>query len=55
VPLAVDNQKVAYRPRPLDGDELTRVLARLGHESAPYGTDLRIERGRGVVYLEGGP
>src|SRR5581483_4202532 len=53
VPLAVDNQRVDYRPRPLDGAELDEALARLRAASATYGTDLRIERGRGIVYLEG--
>ena len=51
VPLAVDNRVVDYRPAPLDGDERDRALARLRDLSRPYGTDLRIERGRGVVYI----
>jgi poly-gamma-glutamate capsule biosynthesis protein CapA/YwtB (metallophosphatase superfamily) len=51
VPLAVQNARVAFRPAPLDGAELDGVLAKLRAESAPLGADVRIERGRGILYL----
>jgi poly-gamma-glutamate capsule biosynthesis protein CapA/YwtB (metallophosphatase superfamily) len=51
VPLAVQNSRIEFRPEPLRDEELARALSRLRAESAPLGADVRIERGRGILYL----
>jgi hypothetical protein len=53
VPLAVQNQRVRYRPEPLHGPELAGVLARLRAASAPLGADVAVAGERGVVTLPG--
>ena len=50
VPLAVQNAQVQFRPEPLRDEELARALERLRTESKKYGADVRIERGRGILY-----
>ena len=51
VPLAVQNRDVEFRPEPLRDEPLARALERLRADSAPLGADVRIERGRGILYL----
>ena len=53
VPLAVHNERVNFRPEPLQGAELADMLARLQRSSQRYGAVLRDEDGRGVVRLRG--
>ena len=49
LPLAVQNERVHFRPEPLAGAERDATLARLAARSAAYGADLR----DGVVTLAG--
>jgi poly-gamma-glutamate synthesis protein (capsule biosynthesis protein) len=53
VPLAVQNERVHYRPEPLQGAELDRELGRLIVASVGYGARITVENGRGVLRLDG--
>jgi poly-gamma-glutamate synthesis protein (capsule biosynthesis protein) len=51
VPLDVQNSRVEFRPRPLDGDEGDRAVAELIRDSAKFGAQLRADRGRAILEL----
>ena len=53
VPLAVQNQRVRFRPTPLRDAELAGYLERLAAESRSFGAEVRAEAGRGVLHLPG--
>jgi len=53
LPLAVQNQRVHFRPEPLHDVELAGALERLRAASARYGADLRAQGDRAVVTLPG--
>ena len=55
LPLAVQNSRVHFRPEPLSADELARTLERLRLLSSRYGAELRVERGRALLPLDGCP
>ncbi len=51
VPLAVQNSRVNFQPRPLDGNERDAAIAELIRQSRPHGAELRAERGRAILDL----
>ena len=55
VPIDVQNDRVAYVPRPVAGAALDGALASLMHESAAYGATLRRVGDRAVLDLEATP
>ncbi len=53
VPLAVQNERVRYRPEPLVGDELRRELDALVESSRAYGAALTVGDDRALLALDG--
>lgn len=51
IPLAVQNSRVQFQPRLLDGGELDQVLDRMIAESRGHGATLRKARGRAMLDL----
>jgi poly-gamma-glutamate synthesis protein (capsule biosynthesis protein) len=51
VPIAVQNDRIRYRPFPLDGDERDRAIADLAARSTEYGAKLHAARGRAILDL----
>jgi poly-gamma-glutamate capsule biosynthesis protein CapA/YwtB (metallophosphatase superfamily) len=51
VPLEVQNARVEFRPRPLDGDERDRAISKLIEASQPFGARLHEARGRAILEL----
>ena len=52
IPLAVQNDRVHFRPLPLAGDELTRALEKFRNDSLGYDASLEITRGRAVFNIK---
>ena len=48
-PLDVQNRRVEFRPRPLDGEELDRALEAMRRDSAGRGAPVRVESGRVIL------
>ena len=53
VPLAVQNERVRYRPERLVGSELQTELTHLAQISRPYGAELTLADDRAVLALDG--
>jgi poly-gamma-glutamate synthesis protein (capsule biosynthesis protein) len=51
IPIAVQNDRIRYRPFLIDGDERDRAIADLAARSTEYGAKLRSERGRAILDL----
>jgi poly-gamma-glutamate synthesis protein (capsule biosynthesis protein) len=49
VPIAVQNERVLFRPQPLAGEELDRVLGQLRASSVRLGAEVTLDGGRGIV------
>jgi poly-gamma-glutamate synthesis protein (capsule biosynthesis protein) len=51
IPIEVQNARVRFRPRPLDGEEREHAISNLVRDSQPLGARLHEARGRAILDL----